>query len=221
MAEPLVALETEVDGIGRLLEGLSEADWHRPTRCPPLDLREVTAHMLGGAVRLVEMGSAAAIDDEPEQDAVTYFQYDPASVADDIVERARARASGKTGHEVLSLWKEHWGSALEVARERWEQNPVFRPFLGTIRLREYVRTRCVEVTVHHMDLRDALGQEPDPTPAALEATCEVLRGLLGADLRPMGMDDLRFALVGTGRETLTDPEREILGPLAEEFPLLA
>ena len=50
-----------------------------------------------------------------------------------------------------------------------------------------------------MDLRHALGLDPDPTPGGLEATCDVFRGLLGADLRPLGMDDVRFALNGNGR----------------------
>ncbi|MEX2393289.1 MAG: hypothetical protein WD826_02300, partial [Actinomycetota bacterium] len=67
---------------------------------------------------------------------------------------------------------------------------------------------------------DALGRDPDPTRWGLGATCDVLRGLLGADLRPLGVDDLRFALLGTGRATLTDGEREMLGPLADSFPLL-
>jgi hypothetical protein len=48
----------------------------------------------------------------------------------------------------------------------------------------------------------------------------VLRGLLGADLRPLGVDEVRFALAGTGRADLTDAERGVLGPLADSFPLL-
>jgi hypothetical protein len=78
----------------------------------------------------------------------------------------------------------------------------------------------IEVGIHTMDLRDALGLEPDPSPEGLEGLCDVLRGILGADLRTMGVDDVHFALAGTGRAKLTDAEREMLGPLADSFPLL-
>jgi hypothetical protein len=79
----------------------------------------------------------------------------------------------------------------------------------------------VEVVVHHMDVDDALGIEPHPDAKALEIVGDVLRGLLGTDLRPVGMEDVRFVLVGTGRAPLEQPEREYLGPLVEKFPLLA
>jgi hypothetical protein len=107
-----------------------------------------------------------------------------------------------------------------MARELTEANPVVRSPFGTLRLREYVRTRCVEVAIHSMDLRAALGMAPDPTPEGLEAACDVLRGLLGTDLRRLGMDEVRFALAGTGRAELSAAEREMLGPLADSFPLL-
>jgi len=79
----------------------------------------------------------------------------------------------------------------------------------------------VEVTIHAMDMRDGLNLAPDPTEPGLTVCCEVLRGLLGADVRPLGIDDVRFAETATGRATLDDAEREMLGPLAGLFPVLA
>ena len=44
--------------------------------------------------------------------------------------------------------------------------------------------------------------------------------ILGADLRSRGFDDLRFTLTGTGRGLLTVAECDVLGSLADRFPLL-
>jgi uncharacterized protein (TIGR03083 family) len=218
--DPLEALEAEAERAAVLLEKLVPADWARPTRCPPLTVHELAVHALRGAYRIVEMLAAPPPEDEPERDAITYYRYDPAAVGPGVVVRAREDAAARPALGTAREWREAWEAAVAAARAHWEENPVVRSPLGTIRLREYVRTRCVEVTVHAMDLRAALGEAPDPTPEGLAATADVLRGLLGADLRPLGVDDLRFTLVGTGRERLSEEERVLLGPLAEAFPLL-
>jgi hypothetical protein len=98
---------------------------------------------------------------------------------------------------------------------------LYRSIFGLIRLSEYVRTRVVEVTIHTMDLRDALGLAPDPSDEGLRVTCDVLRGLLGIDTLALGIDEVHFALAGTGRAALTDHDRDVLGPLADRLPLFA
>jgi len=100
-------------------------------------------------------------------------------------------------------------------------DPVLPNVFGLIRLSEYLKTRCVEIVIHHMDLDDALARKPHPDPGALEIVGDVLRGLLGTDLRPVGVDDVRFALIGTGRAPLNDDERQLLGPLDAKFPLFS
>jgi uncharacterized protein (TIGR03083 family) len=219
-AELAETLEEEAGRAGAFLEGLGSSDWDRPTRCPPMSVLHLAVHTMRGALRIVEFLAAPAVDDEPQMDAVTYYRYDPAKVGPAVVERAQKEAESRTGSGLPAEWRATWASAIAAARDRAEENPVVASPFGTLRLREYLRTRCVEVTIHAMDLRDALGRDPDPTLGGLDATSDVLRGLLGADLRPLGVDDLRFALLGTGRATLTEGERELLGPLADLFPLL-
>ena len=220
MADPVDALAREVARVGDWLEQLDSKDWDRPTRCPPLTVRELATHAARGAGRMLQMLGAPQETDEPEKDGVTYFQYDPATVGTGVVSRAKEEAAGDLGRGMPGSWTRLWNEALPLVRARLEEDPVVRSPLGSIHLSEYVRTRCVEVTIHAMDLRDALGLDPDPTPEGLEAACDVLRGLLGTDPRALGMDDVRFALVGTGRGKLSDAEREALGPLADSFPLL-
>lgn len=90
-----------------------------------------------------------------------------------------------------------------------------------MRLSDFVVTRVVEVCVHALDLRYALGLPPAATAEGLRVTTAILGTLLGSEKRPPGMDDVRFVVVGTGREPLTDDERWSLGALSERLPLIS
>lgn len=214
------ALAREVGSVGQLLHTLKPKQWEQPTRCPPMNVRELAAHMLRGAVRIEEMLTAGPVDAEPEKDAITYFRFDAASEASVIVRRAQ-EASASFPTDLAKAWDLEWTKALQRARMYLNEDPVLRNVFGLIRLSEYLKTRCVEVAVHHMDLDDALSRKLHPDKEALEITGDILRGLLGTDLRPVGTDDVRFALIGTGRAPLNDDERQMLGPLAQKFPLFS
>ena len=213
------ALAREVGSLGKALGSLTQSEWEAPTRCEPLTVRELAAHMARGAIRIEEMLAAKPIDDEPEKDAVTYFQFDADAEAPVIASRARTVAAEVgDGPAMVRFWNEHWSRALRAARAT-DPARVGPSVFGTMRLDEYLKTRVVEVVIHHIDVDDALGHEPHPDAEALELCGDVLRGMLGTDLRKTGMDDVRFALVGTGRAALADAERSYLGPLADRFPL--
>ena len=212
------ALAREVGSVGQLLHTLKPKQWEQPTRCPPMNVRELAAHMLRGAVRIEEMLDAGPLDAEPERDGITYFQS--VTVSGEIVKRAR-EASAAFPQDLARAWDLEWTKGLQRARMYVNEDPVLRNVYGLIRLTEYLKTRCVEAVIHHMDLDDALGRKPHPDREALEITGDILRGLLGTDLRPVGVDDVRFALVGTGRAPLNDDERQMLGPLAQKFPLFS
>jgi hypothetical protein len=85
-------------------------------------------------------------------------------------------------------------------------------------LADFTATLAVEAAVHYLDLTVALPTTPGPDPASLALVRRVLAGLLGARL-PAFWDDVTAALKGTGREPLTDQDRQALGPLAARFPL--
>ena len=76
---------------------------------------------------------------------------------------------------------------------------------------EYVPTRVVEVCVHGLDLRDALGAPPTPTPAALASTVSTLEGLLAGPRPPDLPDDVAFVEAATGRRPHTDLRFPLLG----------
>ena len=212
------ALAREVGSVGQLLHTLKPKQWEQATRCPPMNVRELAAHMLRGAVRIEEMIEAGPVDAEPERDGITYFQS--VTVSGEIVKRAQEASAGLP-QDLARAWDLEWTKGLQRARMYVNEDPVLRNVYGLIRLTEYLKTRCVEVVIHHMDLDDALGRKQHPDREALEITGDILRGLLGTDLRPVGVDDVRFALIGTGRAPLNDDERQMLGPLAQKFPLFS
>ena len=214
------ALAREVGSVGRALRHLTDAQWSSPTRCPPLSVRELVGHMVRGAARIQSMLAEKPIDDEPEKDAATYFtSFTATDDSTGVVERAQADSAARTTAELPRHWDEEWSKALRGARASLGEDLVLPSIFGTIRLSEYLKTRIVEVVIHHMDVDAALEKDPHPDAEALELAGDVLRVLLGTDLRPTGMQDVRFLLTGTGRAQLDDTERAYLGPLADKFPL--
>lgn len=220
MIDPFEALTAETSRTGELLASFGDAEWALPTRCDPLVVRELAAHMLRGAMRLLELADTP-VEGEAEKDAVTYCRYDGVAEAPMIARRAREAAEGRSGAQIASAWTSDWPEAIAAAKALGEHVMVPSPVDGArMLMTEYAKTRVLEVTIHTLDVRHALGLSPDPTADGIETTCGILRGLLGTDLRVLGVDDIRFALTATGREPLDDAERDLLGPLADLFPLL-
>ena len=109
------ALAREVGSVGQLLHTLKPKQWEQPTRCPPMNVRELSAHMLRGAVRIQEMLDAGPVDAEPEKDAVTYFQFDSVSEAPVIVKRAQESAAAFPA-DLARTWDLEWTKSLQRAR---------------------------------------------------------------------------------------------------------
>jgi hypothetical protein len=85
---------------------------------------------------------------------------------------------------------------------------------------DFAATLAVEAAVHYLDLTVALPGTPVPEPASMALVRRVLADLLGAPL-PASWDDVTAALKGTGRDPLTEADRQALGLSASRFPLFA
>ena len=77
-------------------------------------------------------------------------------------------------------------------------------------------TLAVEPTVHHLDLVAYLGRRPGPDVAALAEVRRVVEELVGPF--PADLDDVRVALLGTGRATPDDSERTALVDVLPKLP---
>ncbi len=224
-AELLATLDAEcLLAIGAVAD-LSDADFSKPTRCPPWDVRVLVAHVVRDIDQVANFLDAPA-PDAATADAISYFSsYDPRAEGSRItassIETADRFASPA---ELVRGLDETLRRSIDAARAE-DPRRVLRTRLTTIRLDDFLKTRILEIGVHGLDLADALGRDPWLTGDAGVVILEILRGLLGDDPSSslgasLGWSDLVFIETGTGRRALTDGERTFLGPRADAFPLL-
>jgi uncharacterized protein (TIGR03083 family) len=220
-ADPLQALREECEEVSRFALGLSEEDFSRQTRCTAWNVKGLLGHLYWGLNRTGRwLGEPSA--DRADADSVSYWRsYDPLEDAPGIADRAAKRADGYgSGHELATAWDELWREVVRSA-ERQDRNRVVATWGPKLTAEELLRTRVLEVTVHRMDLQDALGQKGWGTDAAISIVDDALEGLLGVEPpSELEWDVVDFIEAGAGRRPLTSKEREILGLLADRFPLL-
>jgi uncharacterized protein (TIGR03083 family) len=222
MPDPLTALRGECELVSQTVLGFPEERFAQPTRLPAWNVKELVGHMY----RDIDRINTALTQDAPpmaDTDSVTYWtRYDPAVDGPDIADRAKeVAAAHDSGQALASAWDELWRRALGRA-ETTDRGRIVVTWGPALTFDEFLRTRVLEITVHRMDLNDALELPPDPTEAGLEITEEILLALLGQAMpESVGWDGATFVEKGTGRSDLTDAERATLGDLADGFPLLA
>ena len=221
MPSELEPLRGECKRISTVTIALSEEDFAKPTRLPAWNVKQLLAHMYRAVDRL-NTGLDSFPPAEVDHDSISYWRsYDPKADADELAERAKETAAEyETGHELAEAWDEMWHRAIQRAtlEDGRRTFPTWGPIL---RLDEFLKTRTLEITVHGMDMADALGHRPWCTPEGLEVTTAILSGLLGTSPpRDLGWDDVTFIEKGTGRRPLEPRDRDSLGDLVERFPLI-
>jgi uncharacterized protein (TIGR03083 family) len=203
------------------VRGLPDEAFATPTRCPPWDVRVLVGHMvrdLDGVPRYL----ADPAPDAATTDAVAYWRsYDPRTegprITDNSVEFADRYV---TSAELVEGFDSTLRRCLEQAGGE-DPARVLRTRMTSIRLDEFVRTRILEIGVHGMDLAAAIDRRPWLTSAAASVVLSILIGLWGDDpTTALGWSDLTFIETATGRRSLSDAERAVLGDRANAFPLL-
>jgi hypothetical protein len=200
------------------IEALDEVAAWRPTGCAGWTVRDLVFHLLTDAQRaLVALGTPA--EGAADVDAVSYWRaWQPgtpgaqagrrsirimASVWSDT--RALTALYGESARAVLVLAAREDGAALVATQGH------------VLTVDDLLATLAVEAAVHHLDLV-AFSHGPGPGAQSLALVRETLDGLLGRPAPP-NWDDARYALIGTGRASLTDAERAALGSDAAKLPL--
>jgi uncharacterized protein (TIGR03083 family) len=223
---PLTALDDESRALSAVLRQVDPGDFGRPTNCPPWNLDELVVHIamsihlgdddeLPAATPLSGVMTAADYYRRPDRDTSDYRQ----STVD--------RTTEATGDVLARMSSARWFD--EVSRDtvlrlsRLELGRVVQiPSCGPMKLADWVSTRVMSVAAHGLDVAMTLGLQPWTTRSALDVTCPVLISLLGTEPpAQLGWDDRTLLAAGTGRRTLTSPERAVLGPLQTRFPLLS
>jgi uncharacterized protein (TIGR03083 family) len=218
----LSALGEECAEVTRALLDVEEAEFDGPTRCPAWSVKELLAHMY----RDIDNISAYLAEPEPAEathDSVTYWRYDVAKVSPGVADRAKyLAATFPTAQAMVQAWNRRWPDVLEEAASADPQRLV-ATWGPSLTLDEYLRTRVVEIVVHHLDLAEALGRTSWGTDEAVGIVDETLVDLLGKEpAHELDWDVIEFIERATGRKELTDHERHLLGVrAAKRFPLIA
>ena len=224
-AAVLDALSAAYQNVTAVAGGLGEADLMRPSRCAGWAVADVLYHQLLDARRALRT-FASPSDGPVDCDDVSYWtDYAPAgggpAYADESAAHARYVRIAAAAYPPGALaweWSETAAAACRAARACGHAAVTTQGHVLTVA--DFAATLAVEAAVHYLDLTVALPGTPAPDPASLALVRRVLGGLLGAPL-PASWDDVAAALKGTGREPLTDADRQALGSRAARFPLFA
>ena len=176
-------------------------------------MRDLVHHLWSDAQRaLVALHTPAA--GPADVDSVSYWRpWQPGTPGAEAGRRGtRIMASVWSSVEPIAALYAETASAVLVAGHGRAGDDLVATQDHVLTVDALFRTLAVEATVHHLDLR--LGE---PSEEGLAETRRVLDGLLG---RPAPIEDaVRYALVGTGRESLTEDEAGAFGADVERLPL--
>ena len=223
----LDALDAVYQNVTAAVSGLGEADMMRPSRCAGWAVADVLYHELLDARRALRTFATPAAGPADRDDVSYWRDYAPGSGGESAPGGDEAAAHARYVRIAASAYRPDWliwewsetAAAARRAARACSHNAVATQG-HVLSLADFIATLVVEAAVHYLDLTLALPAAPAPDPASLALTRRVLTGLLGAPL-PAAWDDVTAALMGTGREPLTEQDRQALGPLAARFPLFA
>ena len=221
--DALTALRQETRALSTVLHELNPAQFTQPTNCPPWNLQELIVHMAASiAIRSPfptaepqsVLASAADYYRRPERDTPAYRQRN----VDQTQQLTRTVLADATPARWFDQISRDTLATLSDDLDR----AVLIPGRGAMRLADWVVTRVISIAAHGLDVAITLDRQPWTTGSALTIIRPVFVDLLGAEPPPsLQWDDQALLASATGRRTLTDPERVLLGPRQERFPLLS
>jgi uncharacterized protein (TIGR03083 family) len=208
--------------VTQVVQGLSDADFGRPTRCAGMTVGGLLVHLLSDAERAL-VAFATPSEREPDRDFVSYWRDFPAGESRDVsFFGAVASAYRSPSTELVGHWVEVSGAAARAAGlALGEKGRKVETQGHVLRAVDLVATLVLEATVHHLDLTLELPEAPEPDPEGLQVTARTLDGLFGPEAWDViQWDTTTYVLKATGRLPLTEDDLELLGDFASRLPLL-
>lgn len=205
------AFRVEATLLSDVMSGLADADFDRPTRCPPWAVRDLLAHVCVGAGRLLPMLAEPA-PPHASLDAPGYFGADKFGADTNA---ARIQSAQHVAAEAVS-GRMLAGDLNRVSREVCAALAIV-PSDRVVRTRhgdamtvtEFLRTRVVELGVHGLDLAAALNRPPWLSTQAAAVIADVLADDHERAVREgLGWDRRMLIEKTTGRAPITDDERQ-------------
>ena len=202
------AFTGECEAVDRTLADVTDDDWGRPA-LGVWNLAELVAHLARGVGRVHAYLDQDPGGEAPACDRVGYYRLGGGpEEARAVARRARELAAATRPGALPAAFTDAWRQSAERAAQL-PPDRLIATAHGPMELREYVATRVLETTVHHLDVLRALERPPVATPAAGRLTMALLEGLLGGR-RPRNFGRMRFILAATGRLEVDDPRMPVL-----------
>jgi uncharacterized protein (TIGR03083 family) len=208
----VAALAAEVNAITAAVTGAAEQDFARPTRCRGWAVKDLLLHLLRDAYWALVV-FATPTQAPADVDFVSYWRtFDPADTAQ---HEANQRATRLAASGLVAP-----AAALRVAAAAQPGTRVATQG-HVLEVDDFIVTLVAEVTIHGLDMAPGLGRAGWASKEGLALTHATVVGLLGREVpAELGWDKVRLVLKLTGRATLTDGERAMLGTVQDRLPVL-
>ncbi|WP_409332232.1 maleylpyruvate isomerase N-terminal domain-containing protein [Trujillonella humicola] len=219
MAIPLELLRTAYGDLAGLLPALTPEEQWRPTGCAGWTPVDLGWHLLADARRgLVALSTPTA--GPVTTDAVGYWRAWQPTAEDEGRDLWATRVSASVTGGLAGIRGPYaeTAAAVLVSAGRADPGDLVATQGHVLTVADLLSTLAVEAAVHHLDLVAHLDR-PGPGAGPLAEVRRVLEALLGRPL-PRGWDDASAARRGTGREPLTEGDRQALAEAADRLPLL-
>lgn len=200
--DTLDAFTAEAQATQQTIDRITDEQWAKPG-LGEWTVTELVAHLVRAADRTSAYLEQPVTGDEPVCDRVSYFDFDVTAAAAAVAQRSKDDATRIGISALPATFEQAWIRTAEQVRAL-PAGHLMNSLRGPMQVREYLGTRVLELTIHHMDLARALGVRAQTTAAGLAVTTEILTGLLDGE-RPEGIDAATFVLAATGREIHPDP----------------
>jgi hypothetical protein len=217
------ALDAAYAGVTAVVRDLDDYDLLLPSGCRGWTVCDLLLHLTLDPQRAL-VALATPADGPADVDFVSYFRAYPgsgdASAAIAHAQWVRRTASAFTRPRgVVERWIET-ARATGYAVSRADPAGLLRTQNLVLAVPDFVSTLVTEAVIHHLDLIVSLPDAPEPAPEAAAVALSTVDGLAGHEGLPAHWSEREALLKGSGREDLTDEDREVLGDRAALFPLL-
>lgn len=204
------AFAAEARAVQDTLADVEPEDWDKPG-LGEWTVAELVAHLIRAADRITAYLNVEVEGTQPACDRVAYFDFshlDRADMASAVAGRSRDDAARYGVSTLVDRFSAAVDETLTRCRDLSEDH-LIHTIQGPMELGEYAATRVLELTVHHMDLCQALGRRAATTDEGLAVTAQILTAMLEGE-HPETLDLPSFVLAATGRLAHPDPRFPVL-----------
>ena len=215
------ALAGELDAFMADLRSMDDDDLLVRSRCLGWSRCDLAAHVHMGLQEIL-LGVHSPSASPPDTDAAAYWRAVLATNdggADRLDALRFAQRLALAYRRPTGLVRHMEATAGPVGRAVRSLVPGALAFQGHVMdTGDFLAMWAVELCIHHLDLAPGDGRS-GPTRESLILTRSTVEALAGGPL-PAGVDDIRVALIGAGRDRPTPGEVEALGSLAAAVPVI-